>query len=214
MNMNNQMEEAESSILHTYNRFPVVFERGEGVHLFDSEGSKYLDFAAGIAVNSLGYHYPGYDEALKEQINKLTHISNLYYNEPIIEAGAKLVNASRMDKAFFTNSGTEAIEGLAYNYIVPNRSHLRSLFESFHSAKFFPHKPKNFHKFSTDDHLHNSSLWIESFGSFHLLPHFQDMLLEALDVTLMAYFLHTLLLHPSILAGMKTGHKRSRPISS
>ena len=105
------MEEAESSILHTYNRFPVVFERGEGVHLFDSEGSKYLDFAAGIAVNSLGYHYPGYDEALKEQIDKLTHISNLYYNEPIIEAGAKLVNASRMDKAFFTNSGTEAIEG-------------------------------------------------------------------------------------------------------
>ena len=111
MNMNNQMEEAESSILHTYNRFPVVFERGEGVRLFDSEGSKYLDFAAGIAVNSLGYHYPGYDEALKEQIDKLTHISNLYYNEPIIEAGAKLVNASRMDKAFFTNSGTEAIEG-------------------------------------------------------------------------------------------------------
>ena len=113
MNMNNQMEEAESSILHTYNRFPVVFERGEGVHLFDSEGSKYLDFAAGIAVNSLGYHYPGYDEALKEQIDKLTHISNLYYNEPIIEAGAKLVNASRMDKAFFTNSGTEAILSMA-----------------------------------------------------------------------------------------------------
>ena len=111
MNMNNQMEESEASILHTYNRFPVVFERGEGVHLYDSEGSKYLDFAAGIAVNSLGYHYPGYDEALKNQIDKLTHISNLYYNEPIIEAGAKLVNASRMDKAFFTNSGTEAVEG-------------------------------------------------------------------------------------------------------
>ena len=111
MNMNNQMEEAESSILHTYNRFPVVFEKGEGVHLYDTQGKKYLDFAAGIAVNSLGYHYPGYDEALKEQIDKLTHISNLYYNEPIIEAGAKLVNASRMDKAFFTNSGTEAIEG-------------------------------------------------------------------------------------------------------
>ena len=111
MNMNNQMEESEASILQTYNRFPVVFERGEGEHLYDSEGSKYLDFAAGIAVNSLGYHYPGYDEALKNQIDKLTHISNLYYNEPIIEAGAKLVNASRMDKAFFTNSGTEAIEG-------------------------------------------------------------------------------------------------------
>ena len=111
MNMNNQMEESEASILHTYNRFPVVFEHGVGVHLYDSEGAKYLDFAAGIAVNSLGYHYPGYDEALKEQIDKLTHISNLYYNEPIIEAGAKLVNTSRMDKAFFTNSGTEAIEG-------------------------------------------------------------------------------------------------------
>ena len=111
MNMNNQMEESEASILHTYNRFPVVFDHGEGVHLYDSEGKKYLDFAAGIAVNSLGYHYPGYDEALKEQIDRLTHISNLYYNEPMTEAGAKLVNASRMDKAFFTNSGTEAIEG-------------------------------------------------------------------------------------------------------
>ena len=105
------MEEAESSILHTYNRFPVVFEKGQGCYLYDSEGKEYLDFAAGIAVNSLGYHYPGYDEALKDQIDKLMHISNLYYNEPIIEAGAKLVKASGMSKAFFTNSGTEAIEG-------------------------------------------------------------------------------------------------------
>lgn len=111
MNMNNMMEESEQSILHTYNRFPVVFERGEGCYLYDTEGKEYLDFAAGIAVNSLGYHYPGYDEALKAQIDKLSHISNLYYNEPIIYAGAKLVLASGMDKAFFTNSGTEAIEG-------------------------------------------------------------------------------------------------------
>ena len=111
MNMHDQMEESEVSILHTYNRFPVVFEKGEGCHLYDSEGKEYLDFAAGIAVNSLGYHYPGYDEALKSQIDKLTHISNLYYNEPIIDAGAKLVQASHMEKAFFTNSGTEAIEG-------------------------------------------------------------------------------------------------------
>ena len=72
---------------------------------------KYLDFAAGIAVNALGYHYPGYDEALKAQIDKLTHISNLYYNEPMSEAGEKLVKASGLAKAFFTNSGTEAIEG-------------------------------------------------------------------------------------------------------
>lgn len=111
MSMNEQMAQSEVSILHTYNRFPVVFERGEGCCLYDSEGKKYLDFAAGIAVNSLGYHYPGYDEALKDQIDKLLHISNLYYNEPIIEAGAKLVKASGMEKAFFTNSGTEAIEG-------------------------------------------------------------------------------------------------------
>ncbi|WP_373214392.1 aspartate aminotransferase family protein [Ruminococcus sp. 5_1_39BFAA] len=111
MNMINQMEEAEANILHTYNRFPVVFERGEGVYLYDTEGKKYLDFAAGIAVSALGYHYPGYDEALKDQIDKLLHISNLYYNQPIIEAGARLVMASRMNKVFFTNSGTEAIEG-------------------------------------------------------------------------------------------------------
>lgn len=111
MNMNDQMQEAEVNILHTYNRFPVVLDHGEGCYLYDSQGKKYLDFAAGIAVNSLGYHYPGYDEALKEQIDKLTHISNLYYNQPMIEAGAKLALASRMDKVFFTNSGTEAIEG-------------------------------------------------------------------------------------------------------
>lgn len=111
MNMNEQMKESEESILHTYNRFPVVFEKGQGCYLYDSEGKEYLDFAAGIAVNSLGYHYPGYDEALKDQIDKLMHISNLYYNEPIIEAGAKLVKAGKMSKAFFTNSGTEAIEG-------------------------------------------------------------------------------------------------------
>ena len=111
MGMNSQIEEAEVSILHTYNRFPVVFDWGEGVYLYDTEGKKYLDFAAGIAVNSLGYHYPGYDEGLKEQIDKLTHISNLYYTVPMAEAGAKLLVASGMNKAFFTNSGAEAIEG-------------------------------------------------------------------------------------------------------
>ena len=111
MSMNEQMNHAEESILHTYNRFPVMFDHGEGCYLYDTEGKKYLDFAAGIAVNSLGYHYPGYDEALKSQIDKLTHISNLYYNEPMSEAGEKLVKASGLSKAFFTNSGTEAIEG-------------------------------------------------------------------------------------------------------
>lgn len=111
MNMNEQMNHAEESILHTYNRFPVMFDHGEGCCLYDTEGKKYLDFAAGIAVNALGYHYPGYDDALKSQIDKLTHISNLYYNEPMSEAGEKLIKASGLSKAFFTNSGTEAIEG-------------------------------------------------------------------------------------------------------
>ena len=111
MSMHEQMEQAEKSILHTYNRFPVMFDRGEGCRLYDTEGKEYLDFAAGIAVNALGYHYPGYDEALKAQIDKLLHISNLYYNEPMSEAGEKLVKASGMSRAFFTNSGTESIEG-------------------------------------------------------------------------------------------------------
>lgn len=111
MKMLDQMNASEEHILHTYNRFPVVFDRGEGCYLYDTEDKKYLDFAAGIAVNSLGYHYPGYDEALKAQIDKLTHISNLYYNNPMSEAGEKLIKASGLCKAFFTNSGTEAIEG-------------------------------------------------------------------------------------------------------
>ncbi len=105
------MARAEEAVLHTYNRYPVVLDHGEGVYLYDTEGKKYLDFAAGIAVQALGYHYPGYDEALKEQIDKLTHTSNLFYNAPAAEAAGKLVKASGMSKVFFTNSGTEAIEG-------------------------------------------------------------------------------------------------------
>ena len=102
------IKEAEESVLHTYNRYQVVLDHGDGVYLYDTDGKKYLDFAAGIAVQALGYHYPGYDEALKAQIDKLMHTSNLYYNEPAAEAADKLV---RMSGVFFTNSGTEAIEG-------------------------------------------------------------------------------------------------------
>ena len=105
------IKEAEASVLHTYNRYQIVLDHGEGVYLYDNEGKKYLDFAAGIAVQALGYHYPGYDEALKAQIDKLMHTSNLYYNEPAAEAADKLVRMSDMSRVFFTNSGTEAIEG-------------------------------------------------------------------------------------------------------
>lgn len=105
------MEQAEEAILHTYNRFPVVLDHGEGVYLYDTEGKKYLDFAAGIGVQALGYGNQKYNDALKMQIDKLLHTSNLYYNQPIIEAAEKLCKASGLDRVFFTNSGTEAIEG-------------------------------------------------------------------------------------------------------
>ena len=107
----NYMEQADKVMIKTYNRFPVVLDRGEGVYLYDINGKKYLDFAAGIAVFSLGYHNEKYNNALKEQIDKLLHTSNLYYNVPAIEAATKIVNATGLDKVFFTNSGTEAIEG-------------------------------------------------------------------------------------------------------
>ena len=105
------MELSEQCVLHTYNRFPIVLEKGEGVNLYDTDGKKYLDFAAGIAVFGLGYHYPGYDEALKGQIDQLIHTSNLFYNVPMADAAEKLAKVSGMSKVFFTNSGTEAIEG-------------------------------------------------------------------------------------------------------
>ena len=105
------MEQTEQYVLHTYNRFPVVLESGNGVYLKDTDGKEYLDFAAGIAVYALGYHYPGYDEALKSQIDKVMHTSNLYYNVPMGEAAEKLIKVSGMSKVFFTNSGAEAIEG-------------------------------------------------------------------------------------------------------
>ena len=111
MNKESYIKDAEESILHTYNRFPVVFDHGEGVYLYDTDGKEYLDFAAGIAVQAFGYHNEEYGEALKAQVDKLMHTSNLFYNEPIIRAAKRALKASRMDRVFFTNSGTEAIEG-------------------------------------------------------------------------------------------------------
>lgn len=105
------IKEAEQSILHTYQRFPVVFDHGKGVYLYDMEGKEYLDFAAGIAVQAFGYGNEEYGDALKAQIDKLMHTSNLYYNVPMINAAKRILKASRMDRVFFTNSGTEAIEG-------------------------------------------------------------------------------------------------------
>ena len=110
--MSNQyIETAESALLHTYNRYQIVLEKGDGVYLYDVDGKKYLDFAAGIAVCSLGYGHPKYKLALKNQIDTLMHTSNLFYSKETAEAAKKLQKATQMDRVFFTNSGTEAIEG-------------------------------------------------------------------------------------------------------
>ena len=111
MNKEEYIKREEGAMLHTYNRFPVVLEKGEGVYLYDTDGKKYLDFAAGIAVEALGYGNRKYNDDLKDQIDKLMHTSNLYYNLPIMEAAEKILKVSKMDRVFFTNSGTEAIEG-------------------------------------------------------------------------------------------------------
>ena len=111
MSMQQYIEEAEKALLHTYNRYQVVLDRGDGVYLYDIDGKRYLDFCAGIAVFALGYNNKKYNDALKAQIDKLIHTSNYYYNVPAIEAAGKLKKASGMDRVFFTNSGAEAVEG-------------------------------------------------------------------------------------------------------
>lgn len=111
MNKQEYIDTAEQELLHTYNRFSLVLDHGEGVYLYDTDKKAYLDFAAGIAVCALGYSNEAYKNALKDQVDKLLHTSNLYYNVPTIEAAKKALKASGMDRIFFTNSGTEAVEG-------------------------------------------------------------------------------------------------------
>ena len=111
MNMKEYIDEAEAALLHTYNRYQIVWEKGDGMYMYDIEGKKYLDFVAGIAVFALGYNNKAYNDALKAQIDKVIHTSNYYYNIPAIEAAKKLKAVSGMDRVFFTNSGAEAVEG-------------------------------------------------------------------------------------------------------
>lgn len=109
--MKDYIDEAESVLLHTYNRYQVVFDHGDGVYLYDMNGKKYLDFVSGIGVFALGYNNKEYNDALKAQIDKIVHTSNYYYNVPAIEAAKKIKEVSGMDRVFFTNSGAEAVEG-------------------------------------------------------------------------------------------------------
>ena len=111
MEMRESIYLADKLLLKTYNRYQVLFDHGEGVKLYDAKDCEYLDFFAGIAVQGLGHNYKGLNEAMKIQIDKLWHISNYFYNQPAIDAGEKLIRVSKMDRVFFTNSGTEAIEG-------------------------------------------------------------------------------------------------------
>jgi acetylornithine/N-succinyldiaminopimelate aminotransferase len=97
--------------MNTYSRFPLVLEKGEGAFVYSSDGKKYLDFVAGIAANSLGHAHEKLVAALSEQVTQLIHVSNLYWNKPAVELASRLVKNSPFDKAFFCNSGAEAIEG-------------------------------------------------------------------------------------------------------
>ncbi len=139
MNTQEIINQGEACLLHTYNRYPVVLDRGEGVYLYDTEGKKYLDFCAGIAVFALGYNQPEFNEAVKGQLDKIVHTSNYFYNEPSVSAAKKLCQASGMDRVFFCNSGTEAIEGAmkntlryAYNKDGQNGHEIIAMQHSFH----------------------------------------------------------------------------------
>lgn len=111
MSMQQYIDEGEKVLLHTYNRYQIMLEKGDGIYLYDYDGKEYLDFCAGIAVFALGYGNKEYNDALKNQIDKLLHTSNYYYSLPAINAAKKMVEATGLDRVFFTNSGAEAIEG-------------------------------------------------------------------------------------------------------
>lgn len=137
--MKTYIDQAEEVILHTYNRYQVVFDHADGMMLYDIKGKEYLDFVSGIGVFALGYKNEAYSSALKNQIDKLLHTSNYYYNVPAIEAGKKIIAASKMNKVFFTNSGTEAVEGAikaakkyAYQKEAANDYEIIAMERSFH----------------------------------------------------------------------------------
>ena len=130
------------SVMHTYNRFPLTLEKGEGCRVWDDTGKKYLDFAAGIAVNTLGHAHPKLAAAIASQAGKLIHVSNYYWTKPLVDLADKLIAHSCFDRAFFCNSGAEAIEGamkLARKYASINHSgrfEIIAVKNSFHGRTF------------------------------------------------------------------------------
>lgn len=139
MNTKEYIDIAEANLLHTYNRYQIVFDHGDGVKLYDIEGKEYLDFVSGIGVYALGYNVEEYNDALKAQIDKILHTSNYYYNVPAVNAAAKLTKFAKMDRVFFTNSGAEAVEGAikaaikyAYNKDGQHDHEIIAMEHSFH----------------------------------------------------------------------------------
>ena len=143
MSTSDVIKKAEDHLLHTYNRYPIVFDHGNGVRLYDADGKEYLDFCAGIAVYALGYGNKKYEKALKDQIEKITHISNYYYSEALADAAEGLTKAAGLPKVFFTNSGAEAVEGAikaarkyAYNKDGSTDHEIIAMEHSFHGRTF------------------------------------------------------------------------------
>lgn len=133
------IDESEQYLIHSYNRYPIVLDHGEGVYLYDTTGKRYLDFGGGIAVCALGYSNDSFKKALKEQIDKAIHFSNLFYSEPLLEAARGLAKATGMEQVFMANSGTEANEGalkLARKYALlhghEERHEIVSMNKAFH----------------------------------------------------------------------------------
>ena len=143
MNTQEIIKNADEHLLHTYNRYPVVFDHGEGVRLYDTDGKEYLDFCAGIAVYALGYGNKRFEKTIKDQIEKITHTSNYYYSEPLAKAACAITKASGLSKVFFTNSGAEAVEGAIkaarkYAFLKDGRNdhEIIAMEHSFHGRTF------------------------------------------------------------------------------
>lgn len=132
------IEQSEKYLFRLYNRFNVAFVKGEGVYLYDAEGKKYLDFSSGIGVNAIGYNDEEFNNYIKSQVDRLYHVSNLFYTDALPLAAESLVKVSKLSKAFFTNSGAEAVEGAlktAKKYgrlINKNKTKIIAMNHSFH----------------------------------------------------------------------------------
>jgi len=130
-------EKDKNFYLQTFKRYPIAFEKGDGCYLWDVEGNKYLDILAGIAVNSLGYCHPKHTQAIKQQTDKMLHVSNFFVNKPQLELSQKLTEISSMDRVFFTNSGAESVEGAIkiarkYAHSIGRGGEIISFENSFH----------------------------------------------------------------------------------